>query len=163
MPIVTVSIPWLCVALLLGGAGGLANAALTDNLTLLPSLVRSPRGTRRTIRLGVIGNVALAAGAATVCVWALAGLGSFTPTANGGQLLALLITSTCLGFGTARLATNEADKWLLREAVCKASAAPAAPPDTVRAMETAQPWAIYVTTDALMPTPLASWRIGRQA
>jgi hypothetical protein len=103
----------------------------------------------------------MAALVTTGCVWALAGLGSFAPTPNGGQLIALLATSLGIGFGTARLVTNEADKRLLHEAVCKASAAPAAPPDTVRAMETAQPWAIYLTTDALLPPPLATWRIGR--
>jgi hypothetical protein len=161
MPTVTVSLPWLCLALMLGGAGGLLNATLTENLGLLPSFARLPSGARRPIRIGLLGNVCLAALATTICVWALAGLGSFDPRPNGGQLLALLVTSVCIGFGAARLATNEADKRLLHEAVCKASAAPAAPPDTVRAIETAQPWKVYLTTDTLMPPPLATWRVGR--
>jgi hypothetical protein len=161
MPSVTVSLPWLLLALLLGGAGGLINAAATDNLRLWPSVNRTPNGSWRAVRIGLAGNVLLAAVVTTGCVWALAGLGSFAPAPNGGQLIALLATSLGIGFGTARLVTNEADKRLLHEAVCKASAAPAAPPDTVRAMETAQPWAIYLTTDALLPPPLATWRIGR--
>jgi hypothetical protein len=161
MPIVTVSLPWLSLALALGGVGGLLNAALTDNLRLWPSFVGSGAGGRRAIRVGLVANVCLAAVASTACVWALAGLGSFAPTPNSGQLLALLSASVCIGFGAARLTTNEADKRLLHEAVCKASAAPAAPPDTVRAMETAQPWAIYLTTDTLMPPPMATWRVGR--
>jgi hypothetical protein len=104
--------------------------------------------------------VCIAAFASTICVWALARPGSFGPQPNGGELLALLVTSVGIGFGAARLATNEADKRLLHEAVCKASAAPAAPPDTVRAIEVAPPWEVYTTTDELMPPAMSTWRMG---
>jgi hypothetical protein len=108
-----------------------------------------------------LGNLVLGAVSAAACVFALAGLGSFVPHPEQAQVLALVATSLCLGFGTARLATNEAAKRLLHEAVCKASAAPAAPPDTVRALETAPPWTVYLRTDELMPPPMATWRVGR--
>ena len=161
MPIVTVSLSLFSLALIVGGMGGLLNATLTDNLRLWPSSARAASGVKRILRVGLAGNIALAAAAPAACVWALTGLGSFDPEPNGGQLLALLGTSLFIGFGAARLATNEVDMRLLHQAVCKASAAPAAPPDTIRAIETAQPWTIYITTNELMPTPMATWRVGR--
>ena len=159
MQTATVSIAWLTLALVLGAGGGLLNATVTDNLRLLPAFVKS-RGTTRVLRIGLVGNIALAALASTLCVWALGFPGPLAQEADVGHLLAVLSTSSCIGFGAARLATNEADKRLLQEAVCKASAAPAAPPATVRAMETAAPWVVYTTTSELMPPPLAAWRLG---
>lgn len=160
MPTVTVSIVWLLTASLAGAGGGLLNAALTDNLRLLPAFVKSSRGTTRVLRIGLAGNLGAAGLTSTICVWALGVPGSLGNQADAGHLLTLLFASICIGFGAARLATNEADKRLLHEAVCKASAAPAAPPDTVRAMETAAPWVVYTTTTELMPPPLAAWRLG---
>jgi hypothetical protein len=161
MPIVYVSLSLLSVAMFVGGLGGVMNATLTDNLSFWPCFAPSASRARRVIRVGLAGNVTLGAVASGACVWALAGLGSFVPDPNGGQLLAVLGTSLVIGFGAGRLATNAADLWLLHQAVCRASAAPAAPPDTVRAMETAHPWTIYAATDALMPRPMETWRIGR--
>lgn len=159
MPTTTVSVTWFSLALLLGAGGGLLNAVMTDNLRLLPAFVKSG-GTTRVLRIGLAGNVALAALASTACVWALGFPGPLVHQADVGHLLAVLATSSCIGFGAARLATNEADKRLLHDAVCKASAAPAAPPATVRAMQTAAPWVVYTTTSELMPPPLAAWRLG---
>lgn len=161
MPVVTITLSLFGLALMLGGMGGLLNATLTDNLRLWPALAPAGSSGKRLVRVGLACNVALASLTSAGCVWALAGLGSFVQEPSGGQLLAMLITSLVIGFGAARLATNETDMRLLHEAVCKASAAPAAPPDTVRAMETAHPWAIYTTTDTLMPPPMATWRVGR--
>jgi len=160
MPTATVSLVWLSLACAIGAGGGLLNAAVTDNLRLLPAFVKSSRGTRHVLRIGLAGNVGVAALASGACLWALGVSGSYGHPANAGQLLTVLCASVCIGFGAARLATNEADKRLLHEAVCKASAAPAAPPDTVRAMETAAPWVVYTTTTELMPPPLAAWRLG---
>jgi hypothetical protein len=159
MPTATVSVTWLSLAVLLGAGGGLLNAVMTDNLRLLPAFVKS-RGTTRVLRIGLAGNITLAAMASTTCVWALGLPGPLVHQADLGHLLAVLATSSCIGFGAARLATNEADKRLLHEAVCKASAAPAAPPATVRAMQTAAPWVVYTKTSELMPPPLAAWRLG---
>ena len=160
MPPAMVSTAWLSLALVLGAGGGLLNAAVTDNLRLLPAFVKSSRGTRRVLRIGLAGNVGVAALASTICVWALGVPAAFDQHVDAGHLLTVLFASVCIGFGAARLATNEADKRLLHEAACKASAAPAAPPDTVRAMETAAPWVVYTTATELMPPPLAAWRLG---
>jgi hypothetical protein len=160
MPTVTVDMAWFSLALMLGGAGGLFNAVLSHDLKPLPALVKSCRGRKWVVRIGLVGNIGLAALASTTCAWAVTQPGGFDRPPDGGQLLWLLVTSITIGFVAARLATNEADKRLLREAVCKASAAPAAPPETIRAMETAPPWDVYTTTDALMPPPLSSWRMG---
>jgi len=160
MPPATVSTAWLSLALALGAGGGLLNAAVTDNLRLLPAFVKSSRGTTRVLRIGLAGNIGVAALVSTICVWALGVPGAFDKQADVGHLLTVLLASVGIGFGAARLATNEADKGLLHEAVCKASAAPAAPPDTVRAMETAAPWVVYTTANELMPPPLAAWRLG---
>jgi hypothetical protein len=160
MPTATISAAWLTLALVLGAGGGLLNAAVTDNLRLLPAFVKSARGGTRVLRIGLAGNVGVAALVSLTCVWALGVPGAFDQRADAGHLLTVLLTSACIGFGAARLATNEADKRLLHDAVCKASAAPAAPPETVRAMETAAPWVVYTTTTELMPPPLAAWRLG---
>lgn len=159
MPLDTVSLVWLALALLPGGMGGLLNAAMTDNLRPLPSFVKS-RGSSRVLRIGLAGNIVIAAAASTFCVWALWDPGPPVHPLLIDRLLVLLPTSGAIGFGAARLATNEADKRLLREAVCNASAAPAAPPATVRALETASPWVVYLTAAELMPPPLGAWRLG---
>jgi hypothetical protein len=160
MPVVTFSLAWLSLALTLGAAGGVLNATLSHNLSPFPAFVKSPGGQRRVLKIGLAVNICIAAFASTACVWALARPGSFGPQPNGGELLALLVTSVGIGFGAARLATSEADKRLLHEAVCKASAAPAAPPDTVRAIEVAPPWKVYMTTDELVPPAMSRWRMG---
>ena len=141
VPAPTVSVA-LCLTLALGGAGGMLHASHTDEWRVLPSFARW-NGTR-AIRLGLLGNMGVAALAATVCVWALAGFESFAPHPTCGQVLALTIASVGIGFGAARLATDETDIRILREAVCEASAAPAAPLDTVRALEAARPWTVAI-------------------
>ena len=161
MPVVTISVSWFSLALPVGGVGGLLNALHTNNLRPWPAFATTTARKRRVTGVGLLGNVCVASLAASLCVWGLAGLGSFIAVPSDTQLLALLGTSLLIGFGAARLATNEADNRLLHQAVCQASAAPAAPPDTVRAMETAQPWAIYAATEQFMPPPAATWRIGR--
>jgi len=156
----TASLAWLALALVLGGAGGLLNAAVSDNLRLLPSFVKSSKGARHLLRIGLAGNVGVAAIANAVCLWALRVPALYLQEAQVGDLLTVLLASVCIGLCAARLATNEADKRLLHEAVCKASAAPAAPPDRVREMETAAPWVVYTATSEMMPPPLAAWRLG---
>ncbi len=159
MPTTTETLAWLVLAPLLGAAGGVVNAAVTADLRLLPTFVKSSRRVPRLLRMGLAGNLAIAAAASQLCAWALA-----VPPA--GQLysaaspLALGVASFCIGFAAARLATDEIDKRLLHQAVCQASAAPAAPPDTVRVIESSQPWRVYTATTHLRPPRLAAWRLG---
>ena len=157
---VFVQFPWLSVVPALGAAGGLLNAAATSNLRVLPSLVRSARGMKPLLRIGLLGNMLVATVTSTICVWALRVPAAFGPDMNVGDLLLLLLTSGSIGFAAARLATNETDARLLREAVCRASASPAAPPDTVQAMETATPWDVFAATTSLMPPSADVWRFG---
>jgi hypothetical protein len=155
----TESLVWLVLSPLLGAVGGVLNAAVTDNLRLLPTFVKGSRSLPRLLRIGLTGNLSVAALASTLCAWALMGSASRT-LQEGDHMLTMLLASVCIGFAAARLATDEVDKRLLHQAVCKASAAPAAPPDTVRAIETADPWVVYTTTTELTPPRLAAWRLG---
>lgn len=155
----TETLTWLLLAPLFGAAGGVINAAVTDNLRLLPSFVKSAHRFSRLLRMGLAGNLTIGAAASQLCAWALA-----VPPAEqlygAASPLTLGLASLVIGFAAARLATDEIDKRLLHQAVCQASAAPAATPETVKAIESAQPWHVYTTTTRLRPPRLAPWRLG---
>jgi hypothetical protein len=149
---------YLCLGSVSGAIGGLLNGLLSDRRQMLPSLVQSSRG-RSVLQIGLLGNLVVASFSSWICVWALGGPDG-AERMEVGSILVRLVTTTALGFGAARLFTSESDKRLLREAVCNASAAPAAPPDAVQAMESATPWAVYASTVDLMPPPAEIWRFG---
>jgi hypothetical protein len=136
---------------LLGGVGGALNAALTDNLHLLPLVISVKSPDKQILHIGFVGSVCIGALAAGGTAAALAGTGCVTAAPGAGALTLATGAGVFLGFVTARWATNEIDKRLLHRAVCKASVAPAAHPDTVRAMETARPMAIFSAVDELTP------------
>jgi hypothetical protein len=146
-----------------GGIGGAFNAALSDNLQLLPVRVRCSLPWTRwaAVRLGFIANVGLGAvvAAALACV---APDAATAPLSTWTSQLPLAIAGAVIGFLAARWATNETDKWLLHAAVCHAAAAPAAHPDVVRAIARAQPFAIFRIAQDLMPRR-ASHRSARQS
>jgi hypothetical protein len=116
----------------------------------LPSVKRIlPR--RRVVDLGVVGNVVVGAAAAVATWWlpigqACAGLASSEATLLVGSAAHLGI-----GFLTTRWLTIERDRAVLRRAVYNAAMAPAAHPDTVRAIEAASADAIYDTVEQLIP------------
>jgi hypothetical protein len=130
-----------------GAVGGVINAALTDNLRLWP--VRVSSGSARQIgRVGLVINVITAGTGALVVIAALAlqGCSVDVRTLGTGTLVAALI-----GFLSARCVTDHVDKRLLREAACRACAAPAAHPDTIRAIRHATPYAVLAAADELIP------------
>lgn len=141
----------LCSLVMLGfgAGGGLLNALLTDNLRLCPSIVRVTARTR-IVRPGLAANLGLGALAAFGAFRALAP--AHPPEARSScSALLTVVGGLLVGLLAARWITNESDKRLLRAAACKASAAPAAHPDTVRAIELAPPFEVYNTADGLMP------------
>jgi hypothetical protein len=135
---------WLW-ALAVGAAGGAINAVVARHLRLLPLRMTLPPGTRRIVNVGLLANSGIGAVASGVTVLGLTGADSAT------NVLLPLGSGLFTGFVCARWMTNEADKAVLRAAVCKATAAPAADPETVHAFGAASPLEIYETVDALLP------------
>jgi len=131
---------WLVLA---GATGGILNALLSDNVFLLPHFVSI--GKRRIVRPGLLVNVAVGGLAIFSAFRALEDVSCSPPIMSGGRLLAAVLGAVIMGALSARWVTDEADKRFLRAAVRVASTAPAAHPDTVRAMEVAPPYVVYVT------------------
>jgi hypothetical protein len=132
-----------------GVVGGMLNAAMSDNLFLWPIRVADTRGCK-IIRPGLIANVSMSACAALGSLFAFGANGS-GPNSSVGELLITLIGSILVGSLAARWVTNEADKRLLRAALAKACAAPAAHPDTARVMEIASPCYVFSLACQLVP------------
>jgi hypothetical protein len=130
-----------------GAAGGALNALVTDNRRPWPSRVE--RGARRGLVLpGLVVNVAVGAGCSAAALWTFGGAGS---TTSIGRAMLQMVVGMLIGSLGARWITNEADKRLLRAAACRAAAAPAADPETIRAMEVAPPRAVLKVATALEP------------
>jgi hypothetical protein len=140
------------ISLAIGAVAGAINAVLTGNLHLLPAAIRAETSRRiDAVQIGLIGNMTVAAAATMACAFALGSLGcEMVPTNDVRRALAAG-AALLIGFAVARWCTSETDKRLLRSAVCKASAAPAAHPEAVSALETAPPMVIYRAADELMP------------
>jgi hypothetical protein len=101
--------------------------------------------------MGIVGNILTGASVAVGLYWAIQAAGS-TLSVKGGVGFALLVLCILfIAFVSARWATNEVDKLVLRKAVFKAASAPAAHPDTVGEMELAPPYALYTLVDRLLP------------
>jgi hypothetical protein len=136
-------------ALALGAGGGAVNAVLTQDTQVFPSVMQiAPR--RRLVRLGLLGSVAVAASAAMALIWALTTAACLSYESSG-DTVALSAAGFLVGLAASRWMTNETDKRLLHAAVCKAAAAPAADPVTVRRMEDAPPHSVWSEADRLMP------------
>jgi hypothetical protein len=132
-----------------GAIGGALNALATDNTHPWPSHDAGAGG-RRLVRPGLAGNVMAGAGlsACTFCIFAGNACARW---ASAGDAMVTLIAGLVLGSMGARSITNESDKRLLRAAVSKAAAAPAADPATIREMELLPPYAVLKTATALEP------------
>jgi hypothetical protein len=129
---------WIWVAGL-GGAGGVASAWLTRQRGAL------------LIRLGHLAVAAgIAAGTAAATAWMIASTDA--PTLwIGTRAFPAALAFFWIGFVTAGWMAAERDKLLLRQAVCRAATAPAAHPDTVRALAEASPDVVYEAVKALVP------------
>jgi hypothetical protein len=139
------------VITLSGGIGGAFNAVLSDRAPVLPSLVTLSPGRTRVLRVGVAGNIVTGAAAALSLCWVLQLAGINLNTEDGVGLLLLGLCDSFVAFVSARWATNEVDKLVLRKAVFKAASAPAAHPDLVGEMELVPPYTLYTLVDRLLP------------
>jgi hypothetical protein len=137
--------------LIVGAVGGALNALLSGDSGLLPSLRLLSPGSTRVLRVGVIGNAIVGCGAATGPLWAMGASGFTADTMSWPSFLLLGCLECFMAFVSSRWMTNEADKLVLRNAVVKAAAAPAAHPDAVGEMQVAAPYELYVLVDRLQP------------
>lgn len=143
---------WTWVAAL-GGAGGVVSAWLARQRGAPASSARRS-GTRGGVALGRLGQLAvaaaIAAGTAAATAWMIAATDA--PTLwIGARAFPAALAFFWIGFVTAGWLAAERDKQLLRQAVCRAATAPAAHPDTVRALAHASPDAVYEAVQALVP------------
>jgi hypothetical protein len=99
--------------------------------------VTEPRAGTRLAHVGLLGNVAVGLIMSASVFWLLEVVGRGITPESGASTWLPAGLALVLAFVTARALTSEADKVTLRRAVCKAASAPAAHPDTVRAMERA--------------------------
>lgn len=144
----------LVIVAVLGAAGGVANALMSDNGFILPR--RETTGGTNILRPGFVGNMLLGALAAVI-FWGL--YGPFAevnvvgvdprqqPQVAGatrgqgdmfGETLAGLVTALLLGVAGARVITNEVDKKLLRATAAQAATNDASP-EAAAAISSASP------------------------
>ncbi|MBI1873311.1 MAG: hypothetical protein HYS05_05385 [Acidobacteria bacterium] len=141
---------WISLVVL-GGIGGALNAISGQHVRLLPSIRRLIPGKTPIVELGLLGNIAIGAVAAVVTWWRPGGPGCVDIAAGADGFLLASGGQFLIAFATARWMSAERDRAILRRAVCKAATAPAAHPDTVRAIEAASPEAVYEVVDKLIP------------
>lgn len=144
---------WIWVAGL-GGAGGVASAWLTRQRGAPAALGGRNSEAIPGIRLGRFSHLAvaaaIAAGTAAATAWMIASTDA--PTLwIGTRAFPAALAFFWIGFVTAGWMAAERDKQLLRQAVYRAATAPAAHPDTVRALANASPDAVYEAVKALVP------------
>jgi hypothetical protein len=139
------SVLWMAAA---GGVGGLLNAAASHNLFLWPDrLLAEPP--IRIVRPGLAANVLIGAAAAAGVFEAYTyGVSRVWPL---GSLLLALVAALVVGALAARWMTNETDKRLLRAALIKACAAPAAHPDICHIVASAPTHTVLEIADDLTP------------
>jgi len=135
---------WWCA--LAGGIGGLMNATTSHNLFLWPFRV-PPVG---IVMPGLVANIGIGGLAGLAGVRAFCGPAG-PATTPAGNLALTLAAALVAGGLAARWLTSEVDVRLLRAAASRACAAPAAHPDTVRAMEIAPPYEVFQTAADLVP------------
>jgi hypothetical protein len=141
------SASWI-VSLAVGAAGGLLNAVLAKHTQLLPSRVKNGR---RVAQLGLVGNVGIGAVMSASSAWLLDQVGCGMVAGGSATTWFPAALSFLLAFVTSRAAASEADKVTLRHALYTAAGAPAAHPDTVRAMEIAPLSVLSTLVDELVP------------
>jgi hypothetical protein len=130
-----------------GAAGGVVNAIVSHNRFLWPFRVPPVR----VVMPGLVANIVVGACAGLAGARAFSGAAPDLWTAPAGSLALALGGALVTGGLAARLITNEVDVRLLRAAASRACAAPAAHPDTARAMEVAPPYEVFQTAKDLTP------------
>jgi hypothetical protein len=123
------------------------NAVLARHARLFPSLTKDGG---RVAHVGLVGNVAVGIVTSATSAWLLERAGCGVVVGGAVAVFPMLITFL-LALVTARAVTNEADKVTLRDAVYRAAGAPAAHPDTIRAMENAPLPVLSTLVDELVP------------
>lgn len=144
---------WIWTACL-GGAGGAVSAWLARQGGSGLALTSLDWRTRRAVGRRHLGRVVMAAATAGATAAATAWMigGADTPALPiGARDLPGALAFFWIGFVTAGWMAAERDKFLLRQAVCSAATAPAAHPDTVRALAHASPDAVVEAVKALVP------------
>lgn len=137
------------VSIIVAGAlGGLLNGVTTHNLFLWPRPL-PPCPPLRIVRPGLFINVLIGIVAAIGTFRALTGAWTLAGTAVNYWIA--LATAAILGGLAARLVTQETDKRLLRAALLKACAAPAAHPDLATVMASAPAHAVLDAATDLTP------------
>ena len=144
------SASWI-LSLIIGAAGGALNAMLARHTRLLPLLMSGPRGRNRVANLGLLGNTAVGGVMSVVTFWLLERAGCGVAATGGSPTVLPGGMALVVAFVTARAVTGEADKVTLRSALCTAAGAPAAHPDTVRAMDGAPIAELTSLVDDLVP------------
>ncbi|HUU35404.1 MAG TPA: hypothetical protein VMW48_15170 [Vicinamibacterales bacterium] len=102
-------------------------------------------------RVSIAAGVAAATAAATA--WMIGSTGISAVEVGAGHIPGAL-AFFWIGFVTAGWMVAERDKFVLRQAVCRAATAPAAHPDTVQALAHASPDAVYEAVQGLVPRPV---------
>jgi len=125
------------LSLVIGAAGGALNAMLARHTRLFPLLVSGPHDRNRLANLGLLGNTAVGSVMSVATFWLLERTGCGVAAVGGSATVLPAGLALVVAFVTARAVTGEADKVTLRSALCTAAGAPAAHPDTVRAMDDA--------------------------
>lgn len=126
-----------------GAIGGASSALATDNRFWWPSRV-SGAGNRNITRPGIVICMAVGMAAAGL-------VGVLCPSCVQPPALSALVAAALVGCLAGRCLTSEADKRLLRSALCRACVTPAAHPDTVKLMSLATPFAAYQASRDLAP------------
>jgi len=138
-----------------GAAGGAFNSLLAGERRLWPSRVKA--GPSQRITCPALAGSVLAASVA-----ALALDGTLVASTGAHPPLALILAAAVvIGFLTSRCVTAASDNRLLRAALCKACAAPAAHRDVTRVIADAPPREAYVIAcDLAAPSQLVGTRPG---
>ena len=124
---------------------------LASQFRWLPSVRRYRPGTRAVVGLGLLGSAAVGAAAAAIAWWWPVGPACAQIASTETGALVAAAGHLLVGGITVRWLTAEGDRVILRQAVHIAATAPAAHPDTVRAMTKASPDAIYEVVMELIP------------
>jgi hypothetical protein len=134
---------WIASA---GALGATLNAVATHNGHLLPRFALSRS---RLVVPGLLVNVLAGFVLCGVVSWVFLGLAGDAATDSGGSLR--VAAGVVLGALASRAITGEADRRLLRAAVCAAAAAPAADAETIRTLAMAPPADVLRAAVALEP------------
>lgn len=129
----------------IGALGAAVNAWVSDNSIPMPVVIK--RAGVRIMRPGLIVSVLVGAMAAAAV------LAPVAMSASLSGVVPLVPAAIAISVLSARCLSNEVDKRLLRAAVKYAATSPAAHPDTIEAMTSASPYALFTIAHEKLPVP----------